>query len=116
MTPAERHEVKLRELVEQAGFVLAVSMDVPARFRIVEVINNEWSTVAWAATTAHGFDVVFPSTQVRAATPMGMTRSDVMVSRASIALADEVSSTSTGAMARILPRLASSAARAVSRP
>ncbi len=72
MTPAERHEAKLRELVEQAGFVLAVSIDVANRFRIVEVINNEWSLVAWASTSSQGFDVVFPRTQVRATTPTAL--------------------------------------------
>lgn len=69
MTPAERHEAKLRELVESAGFDLAVSLDAPGRFRIVEVVDGEWSTVAWASTSPRGFDVVFPHTQTRVTSP-----------------------------------------------
>ncbi len=69
MTPAERHEAKLRDLVETSGFELAVSVDAPGRFRIVEIVDGEFSTVAWASTSARGFDVVFPSTQARATTP-----------------------------------------------
>lgn len=67
MTPAERHEAKLRELVETAGFELAVSLDAPGRFRIVT--KADWSLVAWASTSPRGFDVVFPRSQTRVTSP-----------------------------------------------
>lgn len=67
--PEERHEAKLRDLVETAGFELAVGLDAPGRFRIVHVFDGQWQSVAWASTSARGFDVVFPSTQARATTP-----------------------------------------------
>lgn len=69
MTPAERHEAKLRELVETAGFELAVSLDAPGRFRVV---TKAFDLVAWASTSARGFDVMFPTTQVRATSPTAL--------------------------------------------
>lgn len=69
VTPAERHAAKLRELVETAGFELAVSLDAPGRFRIV---TKDFDLVAWASMSARGFDVAFPTTQVRASTPTAL--------------------------------------------
>lgn len=67
--PSEKHEAKLRELVEAAGFELAVGLDAPGRFRIVHVVDGAWQSVAWATTSNRGFDVVFPQSQKRATTP-----------------------------------------------
>ena len=67
MTPAEKHEAKLRELVETAGFELAVSVDEPGRFRIVT--KADWSLVAWASTSPRGFDVTFPTAQRTVSSP-----------------------------------------------
>ena len=69
MSPNEKHEAKLRELVETAGFELAVGLDAPNRFRIVRVVDGAWDSLAWASTTWRGFEVFFPSSQVRAVTP-----------------------------------------------
>lgn len=69
MNPAEKHEAKLRDLVETAGFELAVGIDAPGRFRIVEIVDGDFTTVAWATTSTRGFDVVFPRTQTRVTSP-----------------------------------------------
>jgi len=69
MTPNEKHEGKLRELVETAGFELAVSLDAPGKFRIVEVVDGKYSTVAWASTTGRGFEVFFTHAQRRVISP-----------------------------------------------
>lgn len=70
MTPAEKHEAKLRELVETAGFELAVSLDTPGRFRIVE--KNDWALVAWASTSPKGFEVTFPHARLTLSTPTAL--------------------------------------------
>jgi len=67
VTPAQKHEAKLRELVETAGFELAVSVDAPGRFRIVT--KADWSMVAWASTSPRGFDVTFPAARRTVSSP-----------------------------------------------
>lgn len=67
MTPAEKHEAKLRELVETAGFELAVSIDAPGRFRIVA--KADWSLVGWASTSPRGFQVTFPKARRTVSSP-----------------------------------------------
>lgn len=70
MTPAEKHEAKLRDLVETAGFELAVSVDAPGRFRVVT--KDDWSLVGWASTSSKGFEVTFPKARVTVTTPTGL--------------------------------------------
>lgn len=60
----EKHSRKLRELVEGAGFVLAVSLDQPGLFRILAP-DVKASVVGSAAVTTSGFRVFFPSERLQ---------------------------------------------------
>lgn len=59
MTPVQRHEAKLRTLVEQAGFELAININQGAAFQIV---TKDLELVAHAHVDARGFTAVFPRT------------------------------------------------------
>lgn len=60
----DRHAVKLRELVEGAGFTITETS--PSRFLIS---SKQGRQVAVADTDARGFRAVFPDTQRRSSTP-----------------------------------------------
>ncbi|WP_022886392.1 hypothetical protein [Glaciibacter superstes] len=57
-------ERKVRDLVEQAGFELAINLDRPGNFRIVT--KADWSLVAVVNIRARGFVAVFPGRQIKA--------------------------------------------------
>lgn len=61
---ADRYERKLRDLVETAGFVLAVSLDRKGVFRILAP-DAVASVVASAAVTSTGFRVFFPGRRLQ---------------------------------------------------
>lgn len=61
---AARFERSLRELVEGAGFVLAMSLDQAGLFRILAPDGGA-SVVGSAAVSAGGFRVVFPGLKVQ---------------------------------------------------
>jgi hypothetical protein len=61
----DRHAVKLRELVEGAGFTLEPSVSL-GRFLIMSKRGRQ---VAIADTDSRGFRAVFPDTQRRSSTP-----------------------------------------------
>lgn len=62
----DRHAVKLRELVEGAGFVLAPAGGASGRFLITTKAGRQ---VAIADTDGRGFRAAFPDTQRRSSTP-----------------------------------------------
>lgn len=61
---ADRFERKLRDLVESAGFVLAVSLDQRGMFRILAP-DAEASVVGSAAVSSSGFRVFFPGLRLQ---------------------------------------------------
>lgn len=65
---AEKHERKLRDLVETAGFVLAVSLDQRGMFRIL-ANDAEASVVAQVAVSPKGFRAFFPAERRQVSTP-----------------------------------------------
>lgn len=60
----DRHTVKLRELVEGAGFRLETL--TPGMFR---VLTKAGRRVAFVDVSARGFQAAFPDTQRRSSTP-----------------------------------------------
>lgn len=66
MTPTERHEAKLRTLVEQAGFELAIDLRQAGSFRIT---TKDFELVAHVTVDARGFTAAFPATRRTSHTP-----------------------------------------------
>jgi hypothetical protein len=56
-------ERKVRTLVEEAGFELAVNIDRPGNLRIVT--KGDWTLVAVVDVKARGFVAVFPGRQIK---------------------------------------------------
>lgn len=68
MTPLEKQCAKLRDLVEGAGFVLAVSLDTSGMFRIL-ANDREASVVAQVAVSSKGFRAFFPAERLQVSAP-----------------------------------------------
>lgn len=68
MTPVEKQSAKVRDLVEGAGFVLAMSLNQAGMFRIL-ANDSKATVVAQVAVTSKGFRAFFPAKQVQASTP-----------------------------------------------
>lgn len=69
MSAIDVQERKLRDLVEQAGFELAVDLDRPRSFRIT---TKDLQPVAAAEVVSHGFKAVFPARGVVAKDPTSL--------------------------------------------
>ncbi|UOE45503.1 hypothetical protein [Agromyces larvae] len=69
-TSAQRWESKVRQVVEDAGFLLAIDMDHAGVFRIIT--RDEFATVAHVTVTHRGFTafVVGSRVKVREVSPL----------------------------------------------
>ncbi|MEX1078910.1 MAG: hypothetical protein WED09_07365 [Homoserinimonas sp.] len=67
MTALEKQCQRVRTLVEDAGFVLAMSLDRAGMFRIL-ANDSRASVVASVSVTGSGFRAFFPGQQLQVAT------------------------------------------------